>query len=317
MKIIDLHCDALFKMQEARQGENISLRFRNSPILETNFERLQRGNVFLQFFAIFLAPNTPSERAFYSAKEQIELFQVEVLQKNRQMRQIKHWSELSQLEEGEIGAVLTLEGAEAFGNDLSKLHYFYEQGIKIIGLTWNNANLCADGVGEKRGAGLTELGKKVVYLNNKHQVFTDVSHIAEKGFWDVMELAKYPIASHSNAFTICAHPRNLTDEQIKVLLEKNGLIHVVFYPPFIHGQANDGPVEMAHLINHIDHLCSLGGEKQIGFGSDFDGIDSYLLNLENASMYHNLINALLRKYSEEQVRGFAHQNFLNYVSRLK
>src|SRR5690625_3179761 len=119
------------------------------------------------------------------------------------MKHIKAWSDLNKLNADEIGAVLTLEGADAFGNDLMKLRQLYRLGVLSLGMTWNNANLCADGAGEPRGGGLTLLGKEVIELNNKHQVLTDVSHSTERGFWEIIERADYPIASHSNSRVIC------------------------------------------------------------------------------------------------------------------
>ncbi len=311
MKIIDTHCDALLKLQLAKNGKNYGkklLNFTASEELETNLLRLQTGEIMTQFFAIFIYPTIPVEQKWAAALEQVDLFYTEILEKNPQMKHIKKWEDLTLLKEGEIGAVLTLEGADAFGNDLSKLRHLYRLGVLSIGLTWNNANLCADGAEEGRGAGLTNLGKEVVKLNNDHRILTDVSHLAEKGFWDVMELAEYPFASHSNAFALCPHPRNLKDDQITSLIENGGHIHVVFYPPFINGeQASD----MSDLIKHIDHICSLGGLKHIGLGSDFDGIDAYTKGLEHAGTYQNLINELLKYYAEDAVRGFAYQNILD------
>lgn len=311
MKIIDAHCDALLKLQLAKNGEVYGrqpLSFECADEIETNVTRLKQGNVMVQFFAIFIYPNVPSDQKWQHALEQIDLFYTEVLDKNKQMKHIKKWSELDELQEGEIGAVLTLEGADAFGNDLSKLRHLYRLGVLSIGLTWNNPNLCADGVGDPRGAGLTELGKQVVTLNNEHHVLTDVSHLSEKGFWDVMEYADYPIATHSNARKLCDHPRNLYDEQIKAMFDNNGLIHVVFNPPFINEGRRDATI--SDLITHIDHLCALGGVDKIGFGSDFDGISYFITDLEHAGLYQNLVNELLKNYSEEKVRGFAYENFL-------
>ncbi|WP_438315784.1 dipeptidase [Sporosarcina sp. FA9] len=312
MKIIDTHCDALFKLQEAKRGKRYNvepLNFTDSVEIETNLHRLQEGNVLTQFFAIFILPDIPSDEKWQHALEQIDLFYTEILDKNPAMKHIKKWDDLDDLKDGEIGAVLTLEGADAFGNDLRKLRHLYRLGVLSIGLTWNNPNLCADGAGEPRGAGLTEFGKEVVQLNNEHQVFTDVSHLSEKGFWDVLELSDYVIASHSNARAFCDHPRNLTDEQIKALIAKNGLIHVVFYAEFI---KKDGQsASFSELFDHIDHIISLGGVKNIGFGSDFDGIDRYIVGLEDSSKYPNLVNELLGKYTEEEVRGFTSENFLN------
>ncbi|WP_223639622.1 dipeptidase [Planococcus sp. 4-30] len=313
MKIFDTHCDALLKLQIAKRNtlfKGEALDYRQSNELETNFGRLQAGGVKVQFFAVFIHPEFPSDEKWQHALEQVDLFYSEILGKNPLMRQIKNWQDIDLLKPDEIGAVLTLEGADAFGNDLAKLRHLYRLGVLSIGLTWNNANLCADGVGDPRGAGLTVLGKEVVHLNNDHHVFTDVSHLSVKGFWDVMELAKYPIASHSNARALCDHPRNLDDQQIQAMFANNGMIDVVFAPQFINNDSEQATI--SDLIRHIDHLSSLGGIHQIGIGSDFDGISSHITELGDASEFPNLINELQKHYTEAEVEGFAYRNFLEH-----
>lgn len=308
MQVIDLHCDVLLKLS---QGKG-KLRFRDSKELDVNFERLRKGKVKVQFFAVFLEPEIPAEQKFVEALNQIDYFYEEVLKKNPEMKHIKEWSDIEKLKEGEIGAVLTLEGADAIGDDLMKLRTLYRLGVKLVGLTWNFANYAADGVMEERGGGLTRFGKEVVRLNNEQKVFTDVSHLSERGFWEVMELADYPIASHSNAKSLCNHPRNLTDEQAKALFQKGGMVHVVYNPPFI---KESGNASIGDLVRHIDHFCSLGGVKQIGLGSDFDGIEKKVKNLEDASKTQNLILALLKYYKEDEVKGFAYRNFLEHLPK--
>lgn len=313
LQIIDTHCDALYKLQREKLQSEIAerentFRFESAIQLDTNLQRLKAGNICVQFFAIFLEPNIPSDLKWHYALEQVDIFYEEILAKHPEMKHIKIWNDLEHLREGEIGAVLALEGADCIGNDLMKLRHLYRLGVMSFGLTWNNANLCADGVGEDRAAGLSNLGKEVVQLNNEFHVLTDVSHLTEKGFWDVMEIADYPIASHSNALAVCNHPRNLTDEQIKAMFNKGGMVHVVFNPPFINEGRESATID--DLIAHIDHLCSLGGVDKIGFGSDFDGIEQFVDGLENASKYPNLIEELLKKYSEDEVKGFAYRNFL-------
>lgn len=313
MKIVDTHCDALLKLQLSKRGQygnQLSLDFRTAPELQTNLFRLTKGNVMLQFFAVFIPPHVPSDEKWQHALEQIDLFHMEIINKNPKMKHIKKWNELASLKPGEIGAVLTLEGADAFGNDLMKLRQLYRFGVLSIGLTWNNANLCADGAEEPRGGGLTLFGKEVVQLNNAQKVFTDVAHSTVNGFWDIIEHADYPIASHCNARAICNHPRNLDDEQIKALITNNGLIHVVFYPPFIHKDKEEAQID--DLLKHIEHICALGGVQNIGFGSDFDGISNFVTGLEDASSYPTLIEKLLHYYSEDEVKGFSYQNFLEH-----
>ena len=317
MYVIDTHCDALLKLQMAKRRVEYDapLHFRKSAELGTNLERLKTGGVRVQFFAIFIHPSIPTDEQWQHALEQVDLFHSEIIGKNPEMKHIKSFTEINHLKQGEIGAVLTLEGAECIGNDLMKLKTLYRLGVLSVGLTWNDANLCADGAGEVRGAGLTAFGKEVVALNNENRILTDVSHLSDAAFWDVLEHAHYPFASHSNARAICNHQRNLPDDAIQALIGKGGFIHTVFNPLFI--RENSTKATISDLIKHIDHLCALGAEKHIGFGSDFDGISTFIDNLSHAGEYQNLINELLKFYSEETVKGFAYNNFMNHIKKIE
>ncbi|ANY65106.1 diguanylate cyclase [Paenibacillus sp. BIHB 4019] len=311
MNIIDLHCDALMKLGE-KKG---SLSFNDAPELDTNKQRLLTGGVKVQGFAIFVMPNLTDQEKFQSALDQVHFFYEEVLGKNPDMKHIKEWKDIGKLAEHEIGAFLTLEGVDPVGNDLHKLNMFHRLGVLSVGLTWNFANLAADGVLEPRGAGLSSLGRKMVQFHNEHRILTDVSHLNEQSFWDVVETADYLIASHSNAKAVFDHPRGLSDAQAQALFAKKATVHVVYYPEFIKPES-EGITTISDLIKHIDHYCAIGGVHHVGLGSDFDGINAYVHNLENAAKSQNLINELLKHYSEEQVRGFAHNNFLRRVSSL-
>lgn len=312
MHIIDTHCDALLKLQVSKRNELFRgkpMDYKDAEELDSNYQRLQQGGVKVQFFAVFIHPELPDNEKWQHALEQVDLFYGAVLGQPL-MKHIRKWSDIDDLKADEIGAVLALEGADAFGNDLAKLRHLYRLGVLSLGLTWNYANLCADGVGEPRAGGLTLLGKQVVELNNEHGIFTDVSHLSPAGFWDVLELADYPFASHSNARKLCDHPRNLDDRQIEAMFARGGLIDIVFCPDFI--IQDKRPAGIDDLLRHIDHMCALGGERHIGLGSDFDGIFTHVEGLGNASAFPRLIDALQKRYSETQVEGFAYRNFLEH-----
>lgn len=205
---------------------------------------------------------------------------------------------------------MTLEGCDPIGHDLSLLSIFHQLGVRSAGLTWNFANLLADGALETRNAGLSFYGRHVVGKLNHYHMWTDVSHLSERSFWDVIQLADHPIASHSNSYALCPHPRNLKDDQIKAIVAKNGLIGITFVPQFTSSRSR---ASMKHLLNHLDYVSGLAGENAVGFGSDFDGIDETIEGLEGYEQYPYLLNTLSKHYSESQVEKFMYKNFADSI----
>ncbi|THG90465.1 diguanylate cyclase [Alkalihalobacillus alcalophilus ATCC 27647 = CGMCC 1.3604] len=307
INLIDSHCDVLLKLIKDKKRT-----FYDDKNIQANYLNLKKGEVKVQFFAIFVEPEIEQNQKFQNVLEQVEAFYERVLKPNPNMKHIKNWHQVEQLREGEIGAVLALEGLDAIGNDQTKLSLLYQLGVLSIGITWNGANLCGDGVGEPRGAGLTELGKAIVTRNNQYSVLTDVSHLSEAGFWDVLELSTFPIASHSNAKSICQHPRNLTDSQIKAIVQKGGYIGLVLYPVFLNGTKK---ATVSDLVRHIEHFCLLGAGGHIGIGSDFDGIDSVIDGVEHSGQYPSLFSELSNYFSDDFLNGLAAKNFKAFLAR--
>lgn len=310
MNIIDLHCDVLEKLSRYE-----SINFRNDKRLLANLERLKAGNVKVQVFAIFVHPSIPQEEKFDEALKQIEAFHQFVLQEP-DIVHITDWNQIEKLEDGQIGAVLSLEGCDPIDDDLEKLKALIDAGVKIVGLTWNFENKLAYGTSEDKTKGVKPFGRKVVEMLNEHDIIIDVAHLNEKGFYDLLPIANNVIASHCNSRTICDHPRNLTDEQIKMLIEKGGRIHVVFYPPFIEKGKETTTIEK--LVEHIKYLAQLVGIEHIGFGSDFDGMDPYsVTELSNASEFPNIIKVLRKYFTEEEVKQMSEEGFKEYIKHLK
>lgn len=309
MDIYDLHCDALLKLQEDK-----NYCFTDSKNMEVTEEKLKNGKVKLQFFAIFIEPEVSYDDKFAKALEQIDLFYEKVIKPHSSIRHIAEWNQINDLQAGETGAVLVLEGADAFGNDISRLRLLYRLGVLSLGITWNNANLCADGLGESRGAGLSDFGREVVAANNEYGVLTDVAHLSVKGFWDVIETADYPIATHCNAKSICSSRRNLDDEQLAGLFQAKGLAGIVFNPPFI--RDNQFTASIQDLFPHIEHMLKLGGENFIALGSDFDGITNHVTNLSHAGEYQNLIDAVSQEFGQEITEKIAWKNAHRYLTHI-
>lgn len=310
MKVYDLHCDVLYKLAKA---EN-TISFADSPKLQASKKALEAGGIALQVFAVFVSEGFPKEQLFLEAIRQIEFFHTEIVGKDDNIISIYEWEQLGSLKEGQIGAVLSLEGLDMIDGDMHKLKLLLSHGVKLVGLTWNGANKVADGSSEESSTGLTPFGEEVVTLLNEQNIIVDVSHLSEQSFWDVLPKAKWLMASHSNAKALCNSSRNLTDNQIKALIAKNSPIHVVYYPPFINDTKKS--VEIKDLVEHIEHIISLGGKHLVGLGSDFDGISEFVLGLEDASKTQNIVRELLESYTMEEVEGFTSQNFERFVMRI-
>ncbi|WP_458413831.1 dipeptidase [Schinkia sp. CFF1] len=303
-KIFDAHCDVLYKM-----WLNNKISFEDSKVLHVNYENMVDAGSKVQCFAIYIPESVRFSDRFNVALEMVDLFFEKILYTNSKMKIILEKEDILKLKDDEIGAILTLEGCDAIGHDIVRLKTLYRLGVRSVGLTWNYANAVADGALEKRNGGLTNFGREVVELNNQLRIWTDVSHLGEASFWDVIETADYPIASHSNAYSLFQHHRNLKDEQIKAIIQKNGVIGVTFVPDFLSGDKQNA--EIKDVIRHIEHICSLGGESHIGLGSDFDGIDYTVQGLEDYRGYKKLILEMKKYFSKEQISKICYQNFVD------
>ncbi len=306
MKIFDAHCDVLFQLWSAKGKKD----FRNDSQLHITFEQLKNRKGSIQCFAIYVPETVAYERRFEVALQMIDIFHSEILSLPG-MKFIQTKDDINMLKQDEIGALLTLEGCEAIGKDVMKLRLFYRLGVRSFGLTWNYANLLADGALETRAAGLTSFGKQVVQELNVLHLWTDVSHLNERSFWDVIEIAKNPIASHSNCYKLCQHPRNLNDEQIGALIKRNSMIGVTFVPQFL---TSERQAHVTDILRHVEYICSIGGEKNVGFGSDFDGILETVVNVTAYREYENVVNELYKHYDTSTVERFLYDNFVERIS---
>lgn len=172
--------------------------------------------------------------------------------------------------EGNLAALLSFEGGEFLDGSIESLRMFHKLGLRLLGLTWNERNALADGAAESgtRG-GLTRFGRQVVKECGDLGMIVDVSHISESGFWDVVEMTEHPVvASHSNCHKLCAHPRNLTDDQIRAVADTGGVVAISFNPDYLAG--DEAEVTLSTVCDHIMHAVEVGGEGTVAIGSDFD-----------------------------------------------
>ena len=181
--------------------------------------------------------------------------------------------------EGVLAALPHIEGAEAIPPDLDALEVFHRLGLRSLGLVWSRPNAYATGVpfsfpgSPDIGPGLTLAGRALVNACDRLRIVIDVSHLNERGFWDVLSLSERPVvASHSNVHALARSPRNLTDAQLDALAERDGLVGMNFASGFLREDGRDEPdVPLDTLVRHLDHLVARMGEDRVALGSDFDG----------------------------------------------
>ncbi|NHN28302.1 membrane dipeptidase [Paenibacillus sp. S3N08] len=278
--------------------------------LDVTYANMVKSDIKIQFFAIYLAQRLEHPN-FEHYLTYINIFYQKII-KPGYMKLIKNQADLNLVINGhERGALLTLEGAAAIQGNSLYTHTLYHLGVRMIGITWNYANWAADGVLEPRQGGFSLKGKNFVKECNKLGILLDVSHLSERAFWDLAETSSQPfVASHSNAKAICAHPRNLDDDQIRAIIEKDGRIGITFVPFFV-GEPHNETIEQ--LLKHIEHICALGGQKQIVLGSDFDGIDERIPGLEHAGQFGGLVQHLSKYYKDEWIKDLLHNNWNRYL----
>ncbi|MBO4954758.1 MAG: membrane dipeptidase [Clostridia bacterium] len=204
-------------------------------------------------------------------------------------------------------AMLAIEGGDMLRKDLSRLDFYFQKGVRFLTLVWNGENDL--GGGHDTTLGLTAFGKAVLNRMQELGMVADLSHANEKTFFSVAEQGGRLFCSHSNARAICNHTRNLTDEQIRAVIQSDGIIGLNLYPPFVNGKT-DGT--LWDLLPHIEHICSLGGAKNLAIGSDLDGIDLFLKGGSNSSFFLELREILEKSgFSSQTVRDILGENFLN------
>ncbi|KUK83409.1 MAG: Zn-dependent dipeptidase, microsomal dipeptidase-like protein [Pelotomaculum thermopropionicum] len=308
--VVDAHCDTLTAMLEQQRhlGEFSGKGHLDLP-------RLRTGGIKVQFFAAFIAPKF-KQFALHRALELIDLYYREIEANNKDIVHIESLAGIyDALTSGKIAALLSVEGGEALECRLDVLRMLYHLGVRSLTLTWNKRNELGDGVLEgNTGGGLTSFGLAVVKELNRLGILVDVSHLSEKGFWDVLKYSKQPVmASHSNCQAICAHPRNLNDQQIKALAEEGGVMGITYVPDFLGGKA----ASVNEVLDHIDHAVSIGGMNCVGLGSDFDGMVQTPSGLEDCSKISVITRGLIeRGYHHSAVKKILGDNFLRIIKQV-
>lgn len=314
MFICDCHCDTLTELY----NKNASL-YENEQHFDIKRQIALGGG--LQFCAIYV----PTEIFRYQGGLRYTLClldkynqEIKKLHENGiDVLQVRTAEDAGNILNHKAATLLAIEEGGAIDGSLEALRCLYELGVRAMTLTWSNRNDIADGINEEAtGSGLTLFGKQVVAEMNRLGMLVDVSHISTAGFWSVIETSTKPIiATHSNAKSLCSHPRNLNDEQIKALAQNGGLAGITFAGQFLEEDWRNACIESVY--KHIDYMLNLiGNDDHIGFGSDFDGISHPPYNIQGVQDYKPLIEYLSKYYSDETINKITHQNVINLLQKV-
>jgi len=307
--VIDGHCDSIIHFVK---GE----RTLQDPSEGGHWDipRAGRAGVALQFLAAYIETEYKPSMAISRGLQLIEGARRFIADHPDEVFFVQGKQDLTRIPDPErLGILLSVEGGEILGQNLFMLNIIYQLGVRALGLTWNQRNAIADGVGEaETQSRLTTFGREVVMRMNDLGMLIDVSHLNEAGFWHVLELSKDPIvASHSCAKALCNHPRNLTDQQLRALAQHKGVVGVNFYPVFL---KETGPVTRKDVVRHICHIAEVAGVETVGLGSDFDGIAEVPEGLEHVGDYAKLIDDLTKVgFSTKEVEMISGRNFMRLL----
>jgi membrane dipeptidase len=227
------------------------------------------------------------------------------------------------LRDNVLAAVLHIEGAEAIDADFEMLDVLHAAGLRSLGPVWSRPNAFGHGVpfrcpsSPDTGPGLTDLGKALIGACNRLKILVDLSHLNERGFWDVAELSDAPlVATHSNAHAVSPHARNLTDRQLAAIGQSGGLAGVNFAVSFLRPDGRrdaDTPIEL--IMTHIEHMLEHAGEDCVGFGSDFDGAPMPA-ELRDAAGLQKLVEAMRQRgFSQKLIEKICFRNWLRVLRK--
>jgi membrane dipeptidase len=305
MKIIDLHCDTIARLIETQEG-----LFQNQGHFD--LQRAQKAGLVLQFFSLFLYPDEHSQ-ALKGILQQIDRFYEEIEQQSESVYPLLFIKDY-QPDEHRLAALLHLEGAECLGTEIEYLRIMYRLGLRSVGLTWNDRNLLADGVKEgPNDGGLSQAGCRMVREMRKMGMLLDLSHIAPHGFYQAIDEYEGPVlVTHANARSLCDHPRNLDDNQLKKLAESGGVIGLNQVSGFVSTDKN--PI-LEDFVNHIVYVSKLIGVEHVALGSDFDGADQVVL--PGVDAYLQLENMLGQKgFSRQEMEMIFHSNVERVIRQI-
>lgn len=303
MRYIDFHCDTAGRILYENEG----LKSNNFSV---DINKMKKGNALAQVFAMFIDAGEVKD-PYIEFQKMYANFMEELKKNEGDIEVVRNLNELNEAEKkGKMGAFISIEEGEVIKGDVEKLREVYDKGIRIITLTWNYKNKLGypnyNFIYKDRG--LTSKGIEIVNEMENLGIIPDASHLSDGGFYDLVKICKKPfIASHSNSRSITKHPRNLTDDMIKLLADKGGVMGINFCSDFL-GKNKVSSIE--DMVSHIKHIKNVGGIDVISLGSDFDGIENEV-EINDASEMGKLENALIKEgFTYDEIEKIYYKNAL-------
>lgn len=317
MFVLDSHCDTPTQIV---RGRDLSKDNENAHI---DIPKLKRGGVDAAFFALYVPADLDVDAAYECACRQYDAVSNMVESNPGSVAFALTEAQAHENKaNGLFSVFLGLENGSPIGHSLERLQEFYDKGVRYMTLCHSKDNqICDSCAGNRTWGGLSPFGREVVAEMNRLGMLIDVSHVSDDTFYDVLGCSTSPVvATHSCCRALADHPRNMTDDMIKALAAKGGVIQINFYPVFLQddyeleSQSSVIP-SYTRIADHIDHVVELVGIDHVGIGSDFDGIEVAPDGLEDVSKMPVLFDELRRRgYSEDDLAKLASRNFFNVLS---
>ncbi len=318
MKIADMHCDTISEIWESRK-QSVSPKGGSPQQLSRNdlhidIRKMKKAGYLLQNFALYVDLKKGLD-PFEYVLELIDVFREEMGKNKNDIGVIKTYDDiLANERQGKMSALMTIEEGGCCKGEIGNLERLYQLGARMMTLTWNYPNELASPnlfiKSAEKGStlkndegfnlfdsskGLTEKGFFFIQRMEELGMIIDVSHLSDAGFWDIVQHTKKPfVASHSNARALCGHCRNLTDDMIRAVAGRGGVIGLNFYGCFLN-ETNDSHSRVARMAAHARHMLNVGGSGCLGLGSDFDGISGEL-EIQDCSQMQKLVDGLERAH---------------------
>ena len=328
MYIADMHCDTISRIYDEnakKYGPAWTLGHNGGHL---DLTRMAAGNYALQNFALFTQIKKVTD-PFAHCMDLLSLFYREMEANRGRIRPVLTGTEIEKnMEEGKMSALLTIEEGAVCRGEIENLRRFYEKGVRMMTLTWNFENELAspNRIDWQTGVctpeterGLKPRGIEFVEEMERLGMIVDVSHLGDAGIRDVLAHTRKPIAaSHSNARAVCSHPRNLTDDMIRAIADRGGVIGINFCAAFLRDFApgEERMSRISHMMEHLRHMKQVGGIGCIGLGTDFDGIDDEL-EIPGADSMQRFAGAMERAgFTVGEIEAVCYKNVLNFYREL-